>query len=226
MDLHELLVVTLGAVRIAALFLSFHLFGKTVFPLTLKLFFAVGLSATLLPFQPMISAEIWGNDALMLTLILKEIGIGLFLGFGIKSLFWAVSMGLELAGQQIETHQSRVLAHSLSQLGIILSVLFFFAANLHHDLFRILVRSYQAIPLSFAEWDVVLMKERLIYFIRTSFELALRISLPVFLVILIVHLVLSVTTRANPQMNPFFNSVLTINVVAGLSIVLISPQWR
>lgn len=222
----ELPKMMLGAFRVGGLLVAMPVFGTSPLPPMLKFFLAFAFSAALLPFQPAFPPELWGRSDLVLVLAVREIFLGLLMGYGVRFIFLMVTMALEFAGLQmgfsianVFDPQNNSQVSVIAQLGATLSIMFFFAANLHHEVFLTLVRSYEVIPIGVPDWNFGLNIERLVSFLGMSFSVALRLSMPVMAVMLILHFVMGIMGKAAPQMNLFFNVAFIINVATGILLV-------
>ncbi len=229
-DLADILKVILGSFRIGGLLIAMPLFGASPFPPQLKFFFAVSLAFMASRFFPPLSSALWENNGVILLVTARELCLGLFMGFGIKLIFLVMSMSLEFMGLQMGfgvaslfDPQTSSQVSVLGQLGVVLMILFFLSANLHHDLFYTLIRSYEKIPIGFPDWDFSKMIQNIVFSLKEAFEVSLRLSFPILFAMLTIHVIQAVIARTAPQMNLFFNVTFMVNIVAGL--FLLSLQW-
>jgi flagellar biosynthetic protein FliR len=87
-----------------------------------------------------------------------------------------------------------------------------FAANLHWELLRGLVASYDVVPVG-ADFNARLALKQIADALGESFRLALRIASPYVIYALVVNLALALVNRLTPQVQVFF--VATPFVAAG-----------
>ena len=222
-----LLQIALGSFRVGGMLVAMPILGAGPFPPSLKALFAIGISFALFRFQTPLSPGLWNSTAALLLTVIQEAGVGLILGFGARFFFLVMTLMMEFAGMQmgfsiasIFDPQSNDQISVLAQLGLILSIVFFFSANFHHDLFRVLVKSYEWMPLGTFQVSFGEVVHRLFNFLESSFEIAFRLSMPVMIAMLVVQLLTGVLSKAAPQMNLFFNALFTVNVIAGLILVI------
>lgn len=206
--------------------LAMPLIGSFSFPTVIKLLLAIGLAFLILPLVHIPFVKLQFNDWLIFT-ILKELALGLMIGFLGRFFFTVLSMAFEFMGLQIGfaiagifDPQNNVQVSALSQFGLILSVLIYFTLNFHHDLFLVITKSYEILPIGF-EFKNVLANfvAHTLFFLKTSFLLAFQIALPILMAMLIIQIMIGVISRTAPQMNLFFNVSFFINLVLGLFAV-------
>ena len=175
----DILKIALGSFRAAGLLISMPGFTTQSMPAPIKFLFPVMLSLLFFHFQKPIPESLWKDNGTIVTVAVRELGLGLFLGFVARLAFLVIQGALEWMSLQMGFSLASLLDPQnnnyvavLSQLGTILMTLLFFAANLHHDIFQVLAKSYQVFPIGLPQWDMDGMKLRLIGFLKTSFELS------------------------------------------------------
>ncbi len=234
----DIVLVGLGSFRFGGLIASMPVFGTSPFPGFLKFFLAVALSFSVLPMQPDFPSILLESPGALFLVALREAGLGLLMGFTMRFLFLAITTSLELSGIQMgfgiasvfdPTNNSQ--ASIVAQLGAVLAILLFFVANLHHQVFFILAKSFEKIPMGLPDWQTGEMIARLLSFVKDSFEVSLRMAFPVLAAMLVIHLVMGLIARTAPQMNLFFNMAFIVNIVTGLLLVAMSwsrmfPQFQ
>lgn len=230
--LESLLSVMVASFRVGGMLISMPVFGAGPFPPQLKFFFAIACGILLRAFVPAVPMSIFSANSTSVLFIAHEVGIGLLIGFGARMVFLMVSMTLEYIGLQVGFSianlfdpQNNAQVSIVAQLFIVLSVLAFFAGNLHHELFRVLVHSYTVMPPGLPDWTDGSIGERLANFLAQGFALALRLSMPIIILMLIINILMGIVSRTAPQMNLFFNISFVVNLVSGLLLLtLITPQ--
>lgn len=228
----ELVNIALGSLRMGGLLVSMPVFGTSPIPAQTKFFFAIAMGMLLAPFHPSVPAELLENNTVVLLLAGKEVGIGLIMGFGARFIFLVVTMGMEFAGLQMGFAIANIIDPTnndqisvLSQVGVVLVMLYLFGVNFHHDIFLALVRSYDLVPMGLPVWDMGGVVARMSVFLKDAFDLALRLSFPIMAAMLTMHLVLGIVSRTAPQMNLFFNVAFVVNIATGLLLLtLMYPQ--
>ncbi|MEC1522181.1 flagellar biosynthetic protein FliR [Neobacillus niacini] len=151
-------------------------------------------------------------DSTFILLILKEVLVGLCLGFFTNLLLYAV----QLAGSFIDLQSGFAMATMFNpQTGIqenltgrffyIIAILFFLSIDGHHLLMRGVLASYQWIPID--SWLPGGVSENLVHLslliVKDMFWIALLIAAPVVTTIFLVDIALGILAKTVPQMNLF-----------------------
>lgn len=222
----DMLRVTLGAFRIGGLLVAMPIFGSSPVPPQVKFFFAIAFGVMLLPFHMQLPAEIMRSNDMIIMMAIKEVAVGLAMGFGARLLFLVVTMGLEFAGLQMGFAIANIFDPAnnaqisvLAQFGVVLTIIYLLQINFHHDVFRILIKSYEVIPFGMPSWDFGITIDRLTGFLSECFVLAIRISMPIMIAMLTMHIIMGVISKTAPQMNLFFNVAFVINIATGLILL-------
>lgn len=163
-------------------------------------------------------------------LLLKEIGIGIFIGFMCQLFFSIVSIAGEVIDTQLGLSMARVYdptaQSSLTLTGNLFSLMFttlFFVTNAHLTLIQIISYSFQLLPLggqivgADAGYYIAMI-------FASIFALALQLALPFLLFGIIIELGLGILMRTVPTINVFVVG-MQLKLLVGflLLIVLLSP---
>lgn len=227
--LNDFLQVTLGAFRIGAFLASMPLFATTPIPPQIKVFLSLVLSYMMLPFLSPLPAGVLEQNTTLFLVIVREISIGVFIGFGVRLLFMIMTLTLEFAGLQMGFSIANILdpqgseqVSMLAALGVNLLLLYLMSINFHHDLFLILGESYQKLPMGLPDFQMQEMLGRMAQSMTDIFRICFQLAFPIVFAMFAIHLVLAVITKTAPQMNLFFNITFVINIVCGLLLVNLS----
>ena len=201
-------------------------FSNAQIPAQIRLFVALAVTLTLTPLllQRVPAAALGDDPILTLKVIVVESLVGGMIGllarlfyFALEALATAAASMLGFAnpfGFQIESDETMAPLATLISLA---AIALLFAANLHWELLRGLVVSYDVIPVG-ADFDARLALKQVADALGESFRLALRIASPYVIYALVVNLALALVNRLTPQVQVFF--VATPFVVAGGLILL------
>lgn len=213
-------------VRIAATLMAAPLFGSRALPTRLRLVFALMLTLVLAPMLPATPPLAFFTDA-SLVMLLRELLLGLVLGFALQLLFEAVALGGEMLSyamglsfaqmnDPLRGTSSTVLARFLQTL----SILSFLALGGHLALVEWLRGSFDWQPISDAPITTALITP-LVQEGSQLFMGALRIALPGVCALLLVNLTFGVMNRASPALN-MMSVGFPISLTAGLVILAAS----
>ncbi|MBF0492085.1 MAG: flagellar biosynthetic protein FliR [Deltaproteobacteria bacterium] len=226
---NELLQVTLGAFRIGAFLAAMPLFASTPIPPQIKVFMSMALSFLTLSFQGPFPEAILHNNILLGVVLAREVGLGAFIGFGVRIIFVLVTLTLEFAGLQMGFSIANIInpqgsdqVSMLAAFGVNLLLLFLLSVNFHHNLFFVLTQSFQKIPIGVPDFQMGHMMGGLSQTLNDVFKASFQLAFPVVFAMFAVHLVLAIIAKAAPQMNLFFNITFVVNIVCGLLLVNLS----
>jgi flagellar biosynthetic protein FliR len=218
-DIYNCLLVFL---RAGSFLLVLPFFSAVNFPVTMRVALAAIIAILLGPLlAPFSMAQL---DLLTLMgVMVKEVGIGLLLGFISRMVFYAVDMAGNIISMQMGLNMAAVFnPASAEQEQAPSSILFFLAAvvmltmDLHHWMLMGFERTYSVLPmgvahLNSAHFETVAAQTANVYIV------ALQISAPVIAVSFVITLVFAVLSRAVPQMNVFQES-FGIRIIGGLIV--------
>jgi flagellar biosynthetic protein FliR len=194
--------------RIGAFYMAAPIVGARTVPARLRIIltlFTAILVAPVLPPAPTISfMSVEG-----MVMIMKEVLIGLGLGFSIQVVLQAfllagqyISQKMGLGFASMNDPANGVSVAIISQFYLLLTTLLFLSSNGHLIIIQLVIDSYQRFPLlasGFADQQFSII----VHLGSWMFAAALLISLPLFTALMIVNISFGVMSRSAPQMNIF-----------------------
>ncbi len=156
----------------------------------------------------------FSNDPYLLFLfIMKEVFIGLAIGFSVKMLFMAVNVAGEIIAIQSGFSFARFMdplsmtqATVIEQLKNLLAMMLFLAMDAHHILVRAIVASFRDVPTG-----SVTIQESFCQFLITIsgrvFVTGFKIGAPIIVTLMFVEIALGMLSRMIPQINIFIEGV-------------------
>lgn len=217
-------------VRMGSLFVITPVFGGRNMPSYLKIglaFFCSVILVTLLNDVTVVFTDIFSYTAM----VLKELVIGIILGFSSYLVFSA----LYLAGQIIDTQIGFGMVNVLDPLHdtqvpitgnflYIITLIFFLTMNGHHVLLTALFKSYNVLPVNSFVFNDVLFNNMLNIFYET-FAIGFKISIPMLAASLLAEIALGILTKTVPQMNVFVIG-MPLKVGVGLiTLIAMIPMY-
>ena len=222
-------------VRIAAMLAIAPVFGARFVPLRVRLFIALLLTWIVLPLLPPVPVvDPLSASGVLVTV--QQMAIGLAIGFSLQMVFAAlilagqtIAMGMGLGFASMVDPQNGVNVPVIGQYYMVTATLLFLALNGHLALIRILVDSFESLPVGIesmgredfravADWGTRL------------FANGVMVALPAVAAILLVNLSFGVVSRAAPQLNIFgvgFPITLALGFVTlVLAISSLLPQLQ
>jgi flagellar biosynthetic protein FliR len=220
----EVIFFALVLSRVAGIFSAIPVFGGRTIPLHVKV--VIIMMITLVCFPALsITAPVIPTDAFTLALlVMREVMVGITLGFVTRIIFSAVEFSGQIIGMQMGFTISSIIDPSqgtqtqiMSVMQTLLATLLFLSMNIHHLFIRTIVDSFRIVPLG--AWQ---MNAEIISFLvkGTSeiFILGIRLAAPVMVALLLVSVTLGIMARAFPQMNIFMIS-MPLNIGIGFIVL-------
>jgi flagellar biosynthetic protein FliR len=194
--------------RILGLIAAAPLFGNAGVPLRVKVLLGVFLAlviAPLVPAVPAVDPTSWAG----LLILVKEMIIGLAMGFAMRLVFAAVEYAGEVASQTMGLGfamffdpSTRGRSSAISQFMALVATMAFLAVNGHLVLLEALAESFIAMPITETPFSSNAALE-LARWGGRIFSAGLQIAMPIIAALLITQVALGILTRAAPQLNIF-----------------------
>jgi flagellar biosynthetic protein FliR len=215
-------------VRSSALILSSPLLGTGTSFSGVKVSLIVSISFLLYS----ITGEPLAADVPALTyvlFVLREVMIGLFLGFILQMVVMAVRVSSELIGHEMGFTMSSIVDPStgvnmplLVQIYEILFLLGLLAMNGHHYVIRALLGSFERAPVGAIAMDKAIPEMALDFFAQ-MFTAGITFAAPITVMLALVSVLVGLLTRAVPQLNIMEFSFNVRIAVGLLAMLLFAP---
>jgi len=204
--------------------------GRRNVPVIIKMGLAILVSLIVMGVLPQNTVVTLSNPVILLFICIKELFIGFVVGVIIQIFLSILLMAGEFADLQlgvgmasIYDPQSNV---SMSLVGTLFNIFYmalFFVSNAHLNFFRIMVYSFDILPLG-----TVLVDPQCGQYVALLFAnilvLAVKLSLPIVAIEILTEIGLGVLMRAVPQINMFVVGLQLKLLVGIILIVLVFPS--
>lgn len=214
--------------RITAFVVTTPGFSYRGIPNSLKIGFSVALGAIIYMMTPDFVLE--GNSFLFLFLVIKEVFVGLALGFVCQVVFSVMEMAGNLvdfqAGFSMAAVYDPILGAQTSNFGRLyywIAIASFFLLDLHQFLLSTVMRSFTLIPLG-NELSKGLGAEGMLVLFYRMFELGILLAAPILLCLLVTDSVLGIISRTVPQINVFMLG-MPMKAMVSFFIFFLSAAW-
>lgn len=209
--------------RIGAFFLALPLIGTRSVPANVRIILAISVTALVAPLTgQMPPFQLMSLESF--TVIMHQVLIGLAMGFLVQVLFQLFVVGGQLIAMQNGMGFSAMIdptnglsVTAVSQIYLMSVNLIFFSVDGHLALMRLIVESFQAMPVTTSG-----VTPDSLYLIALSgtwmFENAMLLALPAVIALLVVNVAFGVMSRVAPQMN-IMSVGFPLNMVTG-SLIL------
>lgn len=219
-DLGQIAAFFLVFLRAAAFMMSGPLYAIKGMPPLLKIGFSLVLAIVVFPMielEQTLPEGSWGFGLA----VISETGVGMLLGIAVTMVLNSIRMAGQFIDLQIGYAMANIIDPTngaagtlLSQYLYLLALVFFLMMDGHYTLIMALVKSYQLVPLSAADFGggvaYILLK-----IFSGAFTTALQVSAPILAVLLVTDLALGFLTRTTPQINVFLTG-FPIKIAVGL----------
>lgn len=211
--------------RVTAVLMSMPVFGTTLVPTRVRLYFALAITVVIAPGLPPMP-PVNALDLSGLMLIAEQILIGALMGFSLQLFFQAfvvagqiisIQMGMAFASMIDPTNGVNTAV--IGQFLTMLVTLLFLAMNGHLVVFEVLTESFTTLPVGSALlvnhfWEIA---GKLGWVLGAAMVLVL----PAITALLVVNIAFGVMTRAAPQLN-IFSIGFPLTLVLGMVIFWVS----
>lgn len=225
----QLKIYFLIATRMSALFIVAPVFGSRNVPLLFKFAFSFAMALILYPVihKP---AVITDNLFIYTGMMLKEVAVGLLLGFFAILVFVSVQFAGHLMDIQIGygivniiEPQSGTQVSLIAQFIYLFAILIFLLFNGHHILIKALMNSYGVVPLASFGFSGKLV-ENLTLASTQMFMVGMKIAMPVLAVLFLAEVAMAFVARTVPQINVFIVG-FPVRIALGLMFIGLSMPF-
>jgi flagellar biosynthesis protein FliR len=237
-DTNQILTAAAIFLRISSIVALLPLFGDSTVPVRVRIILSVALAVGIYPIlPPPLTLGMLGalNDIGSLSiLMMKEILIGLVLGYTAKLAFDGVVMAANMVGLQMGFNTASVFmpdaddtTNGFTALHRMLVVLVFLALNLHHIYIKSIFESFKLIPLGQAHITGGL-STHLLAVSAGIFATAVQLAAPLLVGLLFATAALGLINRAVPQANVFvmsFPANFFVGLFLYMALIPMLPNW-
>lgn len=215
--------------RWAGMILLAPVFGARGVPSMVKVGFAGSITVVLYPLISAMNPSIPTSLLPYIATVLKEVLVGLVIGFVIYT-FTAI---LEGAGQLVDLQMGFSMGASIDPIygvqspmmgnfQVVLATMLLLATNAHYYLIAAMVKSYAYIPINPSK-----LPGGYLYYaqlVGNVFALSIQLALPVFGALLVSDVGVGLLSRTVPQLN-IFAVVFPVKIVLGLVILFLAVPF-
>lgn len=194
-------------VRIGAIFMSAPLLSNQQVPLQIRAGLSLLLAFLLQPLVAPAGPHAATSALVLVLLLLKEVIVGLIIGYAANLIFSIVDMAGEFQDTQAGFGFAGVVDLSFTQTSVVLGQfqtilmwMIFLTVNGHHALLQAIADSFQIVPLGGFAFTGS-QADHMFRLATTLMLLALRISGPIIASVMLTDMALGVLQRTAPQLN-------------------------
>lgn len=224
--LSEYQIFILVFIRMTGIFIITPIFSRSNIPNIFKV--SLALIISVITFSTISQKGITiDNDLYLIVIIIKELSIGLIIGF-ISYLFF---ISLFIAGQIIDTQigfgmvnifdpQHNTQVPITGNLYYILALLIFLTVDGHHWFLQAIIKSYSILPLGSITFNKEIFDQMIIIF-SEIFNIGFKISSPILATVFLSNVLLGILARTMPQMNVFVVG-MPLKILVGILTIFIT----
>ncbi len=223
----EILGFILVFLRLGAFFFAWPIFGTESVPVPVKILLSLTISFIVFPIVGWKKLQIGITDSQIIVLSIKEILIGLTLGYFCRMAFFALAMGgniisisMGLTSAQLFNPSLGIEGNAIEQFKVMLGSLFFLFINGHHMFLTAIVKSFELIPLTRQNISFLAFSGLGTLLTEIS-SIAIRIGAPVMISVLFINIALGLAGRAVPQINVLITS-MPVNILVGIFAMIVA----
>jgi len=224
----QMLGFVLTFVRITALMSIAPIFGSQTVPMQVKVFLSLFLAMVLLPVLKtdvnIKSLSLVG----MLPLTLKEVVVGLFLGFNAKFMFESFQFAGHLVSTQMGLGMASLIdpdsgtqATPIGNIYSMTAIMFFLMMNGHHMVISALYRSFEVFSVGSMSLIKPAAGPHMLTLFNDLFAVGIRLAAPCMATLFLIEVCMGIMARMVPQMNIFFIG-LPLRLGVGMFIIIAS----
>ncbi|XGC80370.1 flagellar biosynthetic protein FliR [Bdellovibrio bacteriovorus] len=222
----QILLFALILLRMIAYVFSSAVFGSPTVNTPVKVLLSIVLSILLFPLVKMgnVDYALISND--IIGLAIREMIIGLSLGFLTRLFFFVVTMTGDLVSMSVGLSASQLYnpmlgshGNTIDQFYSTVGTLVFLAINGHHMLISAIAQSYDIVPVASMNLNLTAFADVAMYG-QTAMIMAIKMCAPVLVTILLVNLAMGILGRAVPQINVLVTS-MPVTILLGMTVVFL-----
>lgn len=222
----QILLFALIFLRMIAFVVSSAVFGSPTINASAKVLFSIVLSVMLFPVVKIGNVDYLIISEQIIGLAIRELVIGLSLGFLTRLFFFVVTMTGDLVSVSVGLSASQLFnpmmgtnGNTLDQFYSTIGTLVFLAINGHHMLLNGIAQSYELIPVSSMALNIGPFAEMAV-FGQSVMIMAIKMCAPVLITVLLVNLAMGILGRAVPQINVLVTS-MPVTIMLGMMVVFL-----
>lgn len=214
--------------RVSGIFTSTPFLGSESMPAQVRIASAFLLTIVLLPIQLAVAGPVAlpGQTYIFVMVVVKEVLLGVLLGFIATVAIDGIRLAGELIGSQLGFGMISVADPESQQEESIMEIfnfmiftLVFLAINGHHMIISAVSQSISVVPLGVVNYTKGFFEE-IFSKVPEIFIISLKIAFPVVIPIIMVTLVLGIISKAVPRLEVFLIS-FPINIMIGFMVMMI-----
>jgi flagellar biosynthetic protein FliR len=211
----------------SALLLAAPILGFSQVNVKLRVLLSLVLTVMIMPMVAENFHVVYTNGLMLLVDVMREVLIGLTIGFGARLIFQGFAMAGHYIGMQMGMAIMQVFDPSsnqqqpfISHFWLLIMVVFFLVTNSHYFLIETIYLNFMTITPKTVQFSPHL-GQTIIEGGSVIFNLAMQFAAPTIVILLLIDVSVAFMARVMPQLNVFFIS-LPMKIGIGIFLLIIS----
>jgi len=224
----QFLAFFLAFLRIVAMILVVPVFGSRAVPTQIKIFLSLFLTITMIPGikNQTLAADIGVTSLFLFSM--REVFVGLFLGFTTKFIFEGFQFAGRLIGNQMGLGVAELIdpesgaqASPIGNFFSLIAIVLFLLLDGHHFIISAMQDSFRTLPMNTDSFLTGSATQKMLTMFSDIFVIAIKLAAPAMVAFAILEISMGIIARISPQMNIFFVG-LPVRLGVGLLILTVS----
>lgn len=223
----QIIAFALVFLRLIAFVVTMPVFGTSTVPVPTKVLLSLILAMTVFPTVSFQHVDLLKIDDVIILLSVRELFIGVALGFLMRMFFFAVSISGEIASISIGLASAQIYnpamgsqSNAIEQWETMLATLFFFAINGHYMFIEGMVQSFQIAPVAAVGVNAFSFGS-IAQIVQDTVLAGLKLAGPVMIAIFLANISMGIIGRAVPQINVLVTS-MPVTLLLGLGVLFLT----
>lgn len=227
----QIIAFALIFLRIIAFVVTWPVFGTSSVPVQVKVLFSLMLAIIVFPTVSFDKVDLIKIDNILIFLSIREIVVGLVLGFLMRMIFFAISisgelisLGLGLSSAQVFNPAIGSHGNVIDQFQTMIATLFFLAINGHHVFIGGMAESFRLAPVAAIGLNTEVFSG-IVPIMHQICITGLKIAAPILAAIFLTNVAMGILGRAVPQINVLVTSMPITFLMGMVILIVITPYF-
>jgi flagellar biosynthesis protein FliR len=227
----QIIAFALIFLRIVAFVFAWPVFGVQTVPVPVKILLTIVFCVVLFPIVKFQNVNLISINDSLIFLSVREVFVGLFMGFLLRFFFFSVSIAGEIVGVTSGLASAQLFNPAMGgstnvfeQVHIVMATLFLLAINGHHMFIQGLAQSFDLIPIA----DVGVKYTgftSLSAAAGEAFFMGIKMAAPVLATVFLTNVTMGVLGRAVPQLNVMTTGFQITILITFIVVILAMPLF-
>lgn len=222
----QILLFALVLLRMLAFIVSSAIFGSPSISAPIKILLSIAISVVLFPSVKAASVDYSLISNEIIGLAVRELLVGLVLGFLTRLFFFAVTITGDLVALSVGLSSAQLYnpmlgshGNTIDQFYSTMGTLIFLTIGGHHMLLSGIAQSYELVPVSSLSLKLAVFADIAAYG-QTIIMIGIKMCAPVLVTIFLANMAMGILGRAVPQINVLVTS-MPVTILLGMAVVFL-----